>query len=213
MKSYTIYFTIFIIFLVSLFSFSFDKTAYASINPYIALKLGYSHYLPITLKEASDNGRVTSKKADTFAIGGAVGASFRILQPLAIRTELEYIYRLPKHTELQSIAPGLDIETQTLLANVYIDYYVLPALNIYVGAGIGFSALNLDIPHYLPLPTQCRFAAQGGVGMQYILLEHFVFDLNVRYVYLGEWKKTIQEVVIKGEPSTVEVMFSFAYKF
>ena len=214
MKKINSYFRILFLVVCSFFICSFSQVAHAiDINPYITFKLGYSHYIPTVFKDNTD--RATAKKSDSALIGAAAGVSFQIIPVLGIRTELEYAYRTPTRPNIKvdNINYRSRIETQSVLANLYLDYYILPSLNIYLGAGIGLSAMNIDFPSVVHFARRHAFAAQGGLGIQYTLLKHIIFDLNVRYTYLGEWKYKNTDYTLKGSPSTIETVLSVGYKF
>lgn len=198
---------------IVLFSLFSNQSVHASVTPYIKFKLGYSHYLPIALKASGGTG--TMKKADTMSIGGSAGISITLSESFGVRTELEYLYRLPKYTTLVATTTALRgrLETQSLLANAYLDYYIIPNLSLYIGAGLGFSVLNFDLSNFASMPSTYVFTTQGGIGLQYTLFTRFVLDLNVRYTYLGEWKgKIMQDMNIKGQSSAIETLFSLGYK-
>lgn len=213
MKLSTHYLTTVLFCTIVLFLLVSSQSVYAGVSPYINFKLGYSHYLPITFKDS--DGTRTTKKADTMSIGGSAGISITLSESFGVRTELEYLYRLPKHTTLVSttIVRGR-LETQSLLANAYFDYYIIPRLSLYIGAGLGFSVLNFDLPNIVHIPSKYTFAVQGGLGFQYMLFTRVVLDFNVRYTYLGKWRgNIIQGMNSKGQSSAIETMFSLGYKF
>lgn len=205
--------SLFSVLFVALSFFGMTQSAQANIDPYIAFKLGYSHYLPTTFK--FDSQTITAKDADSMLIGGATGISYKFTSLIGLRTELEYGYRLPKHLKPKdkTVDGHGRIETQSLLANIYADFYVLPSLNLYFGGGIGLGIMNFDIPYDSHFKRKYGLAAQGGVGMQYIFFEHLALDLNVRYTYLGEWKAKLDGQTIKGDFSAIEAILGIAYIF
>lgn len=147
------------------------------------------------------------------AIGAAIGLSYKFIPQLGIRSELEYLYRIPSSKASFGNGPTIKTQSHTALANIYIDYYVLPELTIYAGGGLGVAVIDNTI--YFPGESdvsaqRSRFAAQGGAGIAYTFFNHLVLDLNVRYTHLGQWRYPASDR--RGTFSTVEALVSIAYK-
>ena len=201
--------------LVLLLSFLAVHPAYADEDPYFGLKLGYTHFLSTNVND-SENRSVKFKQNDTTALGGVIGMSYKAIPFLGLRTDLEYMYRFPTNTKIGT-SPNITgkLTSHTALANMYIDFYVLPFISVYVGGGIGLSVVELTLKNNVTSgsKTSPYFAAQAGGGLQFILLKHLVFDLNVRYLYLGDWKRSFSGNSFNSTLSGVETTVGIAYRF
>lgn len=204
------------LYLIAICFLMMTHTAYAS-DTYLGLKLGYSHYLPEDMKSNARNS-IRLKQGNTTALGGAIGTAYQAIPFLGLRTELEYIYRFPDKRNFNIPRTSVDITSHTALFNIYLDVYVLPFINVYAGAGIGLSILEANLKYNGASSSKLHpdFAAQAGGGLQFIFLKHLVLDLNVRYVYLGEWNRATHIASLghlKGTISGVETMVSVGYRF
>lgn len=200
-------------FVTFLLAFLLVQPAYADSDTYLGLKVGVTHYLSPDI--STNSGSTKFKKNDTTALGGVIGTSYQAIPFLGLRTDFEYMYRFSSNTSIDSKVVRGDLVAHTALANLYIDVYPLPFMSIYVGAGIGLSVLEISLQSAnTSLSTVFPyFAAQAGGGLQFILFEHLVFDLNVRYLYLGDWKRSFDSDNLKVKFSGIESTIGIAYRF
>ena len=158
---------------------------------------------------------ISIPSSSSMPIGAMAGLSYTFMPQLGIRAELEYLYRIPLTKAETTPTETLEIQTHTLLANLYLDYYILPKLNIYAGGGLGLSVLKGTVDNtYIGrfVGEQTNFSAQVGVGVAYTFFNHLILSLNIRYSYLGDWGSDLV-VGAKSTFSTVDALVSIAYKF
>ena len=178
-------------------------------------------------------------------IGVFAGLQYEILPSLGLRAELEYLYRLEVNSRKTNgyrhyiyssgwtpqdatAKTTLSLEAHTVLANLYVDYYVTPKISIYAGAGIGISIIetNIDAPSYSfiddgPEPEAEKnvisFAWKAGLGSRFFITNHVALDINASYVSLALPNTTLgsgQLLRMKyGYVGAVEVLAAVSYVF
>lgn len=211
-------------------------------------KLGYSgiNINSISNKTVGKPSNAYSTFLSTFGFGPFGGLQYMVLPSFGIRAELEYLYRLEvktrKHNGYRyltgqpnnfthqdaSAKTELSLETHTILANMYLDYYITPRISLYVGAGIGASIIesSIDAPSYsqyddIPEPdgekNSINFAWQAGLGSRFFITDHVTIDINARYVGLTLSKTTLgspQLLRMKyGMVGSAEVLAGVSYVF
>lgn len=128
-----------------------------------------------------------------YNVGGRIG-----YQSNPIRYEAEYTYM---HATLNHFDANYVTQTGTsgytaanlLMANIYYDFPdMLPAVSPYLGAGIGYAALEASLNGTGPLiatrftPNANAFAYQGTAGITYNFSENYAVNLAYRYVATGK---------------------------
>ena len=163
---------------------------------YGSIKAGGS-YLDATKSLSSNStGNSASSKFDREAGAVGIAAGYNWMDgDLPLRTELEYMYTGDyKYKYSDSNATLTDkITLQTLMLNVYWDFYNSTSFTPYVNAGAGaawvqekFSASTVGAPSS---KTTTNFAFNVGAGVGWSLTESVILDLAYRYDYYGDGKK------------------------
>lgn len=222
MKHYHLSFNVYLCIIACIcFFHGMNSIAYADTDVYLGVKLGHSHTFTTPLKENWGLKKALGYSpkigsSDTFLVGGMVGISHKFISELGIRGEVEYAYRIPNKPKINIPSLTTRLSSHTLLINLFLDYYIISDLSIYIGGGGGFSIIDLDVkggigPAFAPV---LDFAAQGGGGIRYAFADNFILDLNVRYMYLGEWLQTDDSYrKIRGTFSAIETTLALAYEF
>ena len=198
-----------------------SSSAYANVKAlsfYVGAKLGYSHYLPSSFRSNQPGTQdLPIDGSDSALLGVTGGIAYKFIPQLGIRTELEYAYRTPSTKVTVGNGSSTDkfqVQTHTILTNVYLDYYVLPALNLYISTGIGVSMMDGKIvsPGEPDISAgRTRFAAQGGIGAAYTFSNNLVLDINIRYAHFGQYR--VRADSDRATMSGVETIVGLAYKF
>lgn len=210
---------------------------------YFGIKAGYSHIFSNKAKFSRENDpaawpislALPAQSRGTFVVGAAGGFGWKFLPFLGIRTELEYLYRLPVNNweSAKNLKPidGDDYRSwhpktqfHTLLVNAYLDWYVLPKLVVYAGFGVGASIMDITMKYEADQigsrfsdgnsqRTTGNFAWQAGLGIGYNFNDHWGIDLNARYSDFGKvaWNK--EEIKGTLQFSAVEALLTVSYRF
>ena len=146
---------------------------------YIAAKLGYTAPVITAVN--------TTKFNSSFLFGAAFGGIYRFQKPLALRLELEYLYRTKTRDSFPTSEgrTTLDSLLQTVLTNLYLDWYVTQQFYLYGSVGFGVGVLRFDTqtgtkPEGSHFTNE--FAWQAGIGLAYLLTKHIAIDCNIRYI-------------------------------
>ncbi len=139
----------------------------------------------------------SSHSQNTIGAAFALGYDFFMNSDFPVRAEIEYAVRTDFNNEdnfnFANLNWGSDVRynVQTLLANVYYDFYNESAFTPYVGGGIGaafvtgkvgFTQANTEITRSIH-DTAFAWAVGGGVG--YMLTDAITADLGYRYLNVG----------------------------
>ncbi len=109
-----------------------------------------------------------------------------------IRGELEYIFR-EENTENIYVSGALNsvssLETESLMANLYLDFMPNYWISPYISGGIGYTKITLD--NYQPLlgsvvMEENKFSWQLGAGLSLRLNRCLNVDFGYRYYTLGK---------------------------
>lgn len=206
-----------------LFNFNIVLASNQFYNFYVGAKIGYSHYLPVDtkIKIPGQTGVDSYRDTPSMMVGLHSGVRYKFIPLLGIRGELEYSYRIPskfkQDTPILQNEVSLSIQTHVLLTNLYLDCFLTRRFTLYAGGGVGLSIIDRQLKGFgqkRNYPTKADFAYQVGAGGAYLLTEHIILDLNIRYVDFGTWKHRQEGNVRFSMPlSTVEAVVSLAYAF
>ena len=222
-KSSLMCFVFFFLFIANIFPFntalcatpqqkksSFTESLPKNLRFYVGGKLGFNQqflsngrYSPIAQLD-----RKLSGQGPSMSLGAMGGIRYTIIPKLHLRTEIEYLYRIP--ADLYS-KHGVDIKTQihSILTNAYIGYDVLPILNIYAGLGIGMGIIEPE-----DCSSQATFAWQIGAGTAIKLPYNLELDIAIRYTDFLTYKPEIMNTSLLKLPlSAVEVLVGIRYYF
>lgn len=226
-------------------SFVFPSKAKAQNFGYAGIKGGYvfQKIEGIDLKgKGTQPSRLLIKpfSNSTVAFGANIGWGFLVNPSFGFRLEGEYLYRIgltqsedsfdSKNagalTKFETVKTAL--QSQALLGNVYLDYYVIPSVSVYFSFGAGANLLNSKLEVSDTAGTKgsdktstasTSFSWQVGVGTAYAILENLWIDLNLRYVDLGNFKSklnvapTAQNTEANSKVRAFEALLGLNYRF
>lgn len=177
--------------------------------PYLGLKGGgYSHQVvaesaPIIAEPGvgvpGNTPTLVGYTTPVIPIGAVIGIGYHFKPKFGVRFEAEYLYRITLSSSKPNINAGMGapstLETvniltnaSSMLANAYIDYYMLPQVNVYLGAGIGAGMLDTSLKLFGPQNeskiqgNKTNFVWQFGGGVGIGITQHIRLDLSVRFI-------------------------------
>lgn len=163
---------------------------------YGSVKVGGSYLDATKTLSSNSTGNNSSSKFDKEAGVFGLAAGYNWMDSdLPIRTELEYMYTGDfKYKYSDSNASLTDkINLQTLMLNVYWDFYNSTDFTPYINGGVGaawvsedFSTTTISTPSN---KTSTNFAFNLGAGVGWSLTESVILDLAYRYDYYGNGKQ------------------------
>ncbi len=153
---------------------------------------------------------------------GAFRVAYGIAIPLdsgELRTELEYGYNgKVKFTEDTDDGDFVDVtlKSQSLMANIYYDFYTGTDFTPYVGAGLGYARLknNLDDSDGTSFAKSSNnFAWNASVGFNYALTANLDIDVSYRFTDYGKVKHTGQINGFTAKQRGNEFNLGIRYRF
>lgn len=216
---------------------------------FIGAKIGYSgiHINSIENKTIGKAANKYSTFVSSMPVGAFLGFQYQVKPSFGLRAELEYLYRLEVTTRkmngyryLNGTPPSsltqqdatanvaLSLEIHTVLANLYLDYYVTPRISVYGGVGIGIAIIesSTDAPSYtmyddIPEPeaerNKINFACKIGFGSRFAITKHVAFDINASYIALALPSTSLGSNQLLrmqyGMVGAVEVLAGISYVF
>lgn len=209
---------------------------------YTNLKAGYSyeHLVPGTFTLVAGHQMPLQKKSSSAGIplGVSAGFGYYITPSIGLRVEAEYLYRLEaKFADdvflgngasgaMPSMSAKPRAQIQSLLGNVYLDFYVVPSVNFYLSAGAGSGMIDAKIAWVnsasaadrgeLASLKKSSFAWQVGAGMGIALGQNLGLDFNVRYADFGKAQiRARGAFAISGDLafSALEALVGLSYRF
>lgn len=206
---------------------------------YLGLKTGYSYEI---LSKADFKGGgvayLNTSSASGYPLGINMGFGFQMTSNFGLRLEAEYLYRMggkirggDLHDGSKPVPTGDGIklqpqaEIQNWMGNFYIDYYVMPEVNLYLSAGAGKGLIGVTthyrFGHLSPFEkttTAFRetFVWQTGFGVGYAIMQSLWLDFNLRYTNFG--KVTFipdksDSLQIDYPFSAVDILIGLNYRF
>ncbi len=176
---------------------------------YVAGKVGGSNGEASSIETEPRYSAFTNEVTDrdftnnVFSWGGAVGYTYdKWLVPL--RMEAEYLYRnhYEYNTNFEGLSPSemslqSNVDTQTILANFYLDVPVTDMFGVFFGAGLGeaISTTHSKSPgtfgslggqEIKGSEDNASFSWMGTAGITVSPLKWLSFDLSYRYSDLGD---------------------------
>lgn len=206
---------------------------------YMGFKMGYSHeMLSRTDFQGGGVAYLGASSATGFPFGLNLGFGYRFVPDFGIRLEAEYLYRIggkirggDLHDASKPTPTGDGIklqpqaEIQSWMGNLYLDYYVIPSVNLYVSAGVGKGLIGTTTHHrfghsspFEKTTTSFKetFTWQAGFGVGYAIMQNFGLDFNLRYINFGK----VTFIPDKDDPlridypfSAVEALIGLNYRF
>lgn len=169
---------IFLTSLVSLFAVSGIANA-ETYKPYLGAKLGYD----ITHAKATHSSSHDSGNANGFLVSADMGVELYTDANFGIRGEIEYTYDYAWDAEINKKS-NIDISSNTMLANMYVDMATNWMLTPYASAGIGYNWTTVrgDINK----TTDDDIAWQVGGGLTYNISPCMKMDIGYRYLDKGK---------------------------
>lgn len=178
---------------------------------YGSIKAGGS-YLDSSKSLSSANATTGSSskwERNSGAVGVAAGYNW-MSSDLPIRTELEYMYNGDfKYKYADDNATfNNKINIQTLMLNVYWDFYNDTAFTPYINGGVGAAFIDEKYSSSAvqggnaitdAKKSSTNFAFNLGAGVGWNLTESVILDLAYRYDYYGNGKKVTMESVALGD--------------
>lgn len=213
----------------------------AKLFGYAEIKAGYSResFLESVFHAAADTKTALLRASNTsdVPLGASAGVGYYFTPNFGFRVEAEYIYRLGakfKKDALRTSNPNLPVseitmqfhtQIQSLLGNVYLDYYPVSMINLYLGAGVGagFRKSSLDFNDSaqnrsgkMDASKKTAFVWQVGGGVGVALSKSLGLDLAIRYINFGkshfkpvEYIKASTNIPIRG----IEALLGLSYRF
>lgn len=198
---------------------------------YAGIKAGYSHLFQANATYYRDQeiSSFPSSNASSFAFGASAGFGYLFTPDIGMRLEGEYLFRSSSEYKRRSVgksAFSLETQIQNILGNVYLDYYVIPSVNLYLSTGMGVnfrdSALHWvdsnksEIKYVAGKQDKIGFAWQIGLGVGYAITQNLGFDFNIRYVGFG--KMSLEQMKdfdgkIVFPLSSLDTLLGFNYRF
>lgn len=165
---------------------------------YGSIKAGGS-FLDGDVSNSNSNSTASTKDKFTTDSAGAVGiaAGYNWIDyDLPVRTELEYMYHSDfkyKYEDANATFKN-DISIQTVMLNVYWDFYNSTSFTPYITGGAGVAFIDEDYSTTGLTTTgvsksSTNLALNAGVGVGWSLTESLILDLQYRYDYYGDGKK------------------------
>ncbi|MGL4722200.1 MAG: outer membrane protein [Desulfovibrionaceae bacterium] len=229
-----------------------NTTSDTALRYYVGGKLGYTGLMIDDLKNVT-TGKGNKKYSDyrsSMPLGVMAGLQYTFTPLLAMRAELEYLYRLETTSRnrmdftqyvssslatpptLQNVSDNVDfsLSTQTILANIYLDFLVSERVALYAGVGVGISILDAEIdvtdrvfefyddfyPDNSSEKTNVNFAFQVGLGTRIAITKNVFADINARYINMGSLPALGDANLLRVEAKTIhaaEVLVGVSYMF
>ncbi len=138
-----------------------------------------------------------SESHNTVGFGIFAGYDFYATSEIPIRAEIEYALRTnwqandSGHLYGNYYSLDASINVQTIMANVYYDFYNESDFTPYIGAGLGMGIVNSSFEVDTHVRSVSRdsintvFAWNIGAGIAYAINENVSADLGYRYLNLG----------------------------
>ena len=163
------------------------------IRPYVSLK---AKFLNLSSSASLESNEENGVDIDDDVMGGsiAIGGSFKLPEGF-VRGELEFSKNGKAKGEAGSrIYPiKYEIETQSVMANVYYDIETGTSVMPYIGGGIGFVRIKGTEKYVnLNMKTSMKdthFAWQIGGGASLKVTQNLALDFGYRYVDYEHFKK------------------------
>jgi len=158
---------------------SLSPLANAAVGPYVSGSIGAVMANDSDLSSTYYPGDSATVDFDTgFGLGIAVGNDYG-----GDRLEVEFGYQ---ENDLDTVKgggksyalPG-DVSGMGLLVNGYHDFKTTSTVTPFIGAGIGFANVELDMPGYNE--DDNVFAYQVGAGLSFAVNQEVNLDLKYRY--------------------------------
>ena len=130
--------------------------------------------------------------------GGAMLGYYWRIGGLPVRTEIEYAHRLRLDFDTEAVGPPVtgyknDVDTDSVMVNIYLDADIGSPWRPYVGAGIGWARNGSDT---LRAPTggaaetrdefTDNFAYGVMAGVRVAISRSWVAEIGYRYIDMGE---------------------------
>lgn len=197
---------------------------------YGSVKAGGS-FLDATTSESNSNSTAATKDKFTTKSVGAIGVAAGynwIDYDIPVRTELEYMYRSDfkyKYEDANATYSN-EINIQTVMLNLYWDFYNSTSFTPYITGGAGVAIIDEDysttgLTTTGVSKTTTNLALNVGAGVGWNLTDSLLLDLEYRYDYFGNGKKvTMTGAAATGDYeaqaknlSTHSVLLGLRYQF
>ncbi|MGL4722485.1 MAG: outer membrane protein [Desulfovibrionaceae bacterium] len=193
MKKVIVFFMFFVVMGQYSSSHAFIELTKDRMNFYTSAKLGYSNSLFFDVKD-NISGNKHDRYLSSFAMAIALGVEYKMTRDFSLRLELEYAYRTEGknrmndfYVSIEDIGFGtlsVSSEAQTVLSQIYLDWYIKPQFALYTNVGFGISFLKFGIE--TPVAGHTNFASDfawsTGLGLLYWITHSLTIDTNVRYI-------------------------------
>jgi len=134
---------------------------------------------------------------------------------MPIRTELDFTMRSEAKKDIEKDTKKIKVKTHanTLLANLYYDFYTGTAFTPYLntGAGITFNKLKIEDDGKENSKKKTKFAWTVGLGSSYKFTHALSADLSVRFVDAGKTKD--DESKSSAKAVSTDVLIGIRYAF
>jgi len=170
---------------------SMSSLANAAVGPYVSGSIGAAWATDSDVTTPLDPSYSASIEFDPgLSLGIAAGYDFG-----SDRLELEFGYQ--KNDIDKAIEYGVtyegegDVSGMGLLLNGYHDFKTSSSFTPFIGAGVGFANVELDIPGYSEDDTV--FAYQVGAGVSFAVNQQVNLELKYRYFATSDPKFDVIE--------------------
>lgn len=134
---------------------------------------------------------------------------------MPVRTELDFTMRSDAKKDIEKAGKKVKVKTHanTLLANLYYDFYTGTAFTPYLntGAGVTFNKLKIGPNGSEESKKKTKFAWTVGLGSSYKLTHALSADLSVRFVDAGKIKN--DENKSSAKVVATDILIGIRYAF
>ena len=163
---------------------------------------------------------VTAEFSPGFGFRVGVGYTFPAPEsPVALTLELEYLFQSADFdsfsTPVGSLSAGGDNYSNSIMANLILDFAIVGGFGVYVGGGLGVTVVSADLSNiggivtFLGRDEDTKFAWQFLGGLKYAIGEHWVVYLGGRYFDAGD----VNFATLGGEYKSISLEAGFRFYF
>ena len=168
------------------------------LSPYTSIKAGYNMTSLSADNQPDEDG-------NGFLLGASIGTELYNDPMFAIRAEVEYNYITAYDIS------EMDLNNNTVLANVFADIKLDSKIVPYVGLGIGYGWTTIKDDNIKN--DDNNMAWQLGIGISYKAMEKLIFDLGYKYLNNTTFKFKANAEEINKDISSHQIYLGLRYNF
>ncbi len=150
-----------------------------------------------------------------FVFAGQLG--YQLATNIRIETELSYAFTdaeaSAKVLGVEVARNDLDISTLNATAGLYLDLWPIAVVVPYVGGGVGYSMVEVDLDGSLPKKDQDAFMLFGEAGVPYGLTPELAIVPSVRFNWIMTEEKVGGGKLFADDLYTTELRLGLRYGF